>query len=318
MGTEKADGGFKVIFLISGGPAARAGLQMGNVIVSVDDKPVATMSENDFDTLLSKKPGGSYKFRFLKSGTAVEAAVTVETRNQVYPDDSKAAPSVAQRVLDGHAVLTVALSQTPSKPQAVVLWLMLSNLDASPAAIDDLKCFVLDSQARPLRHVSLGEVKYAIQSWMAQNSYGGKYPPPTPPEPQPRYVIAADDHGTYTLSEATNAGDTSANPSSGTTKDQPDYSRVAYILGFSLEMAMHAHSDAKYSDLAAKQAEQIVAQWNSLYFKPEMQVGPGENKGGGILYWTGSDRDAAAPFKVVVFLTNPATHKREIAQFAFR
>jgi len=317
MGAVKGDGGFKVIFLLSTGPAARAGIQMGDFIAAVDDKSVAAMSEDSFDALLSKKPGESYKIVFLRSGKPTEVVISVEPRNKVYTDDSKAAPSAAQRVFGGHAVLTAALSHTPSKPQAVMLWLMLSNLDAPASSIDDLKCFVLDSQGQPLRHMSLGEVKYAIQSWLAQNSHGGSYPPTMTPAPQPRYVISSGENGNYTLGEAVSGSDTAADSSPSSPKDQPDYSRLAFILGFSLEMAMHAHSDAKYNELTVKQAQQTMAQWDALYVKTQTPVNPGENKGGGILYWTGSDRDAAAPFKVVVFLTDPATHKQETVQFAF-
>lgn len=317
MGAEKSDGGFKVIFLLSTGPAAKAGIRMGDVIAAVDGKSVIAMSENDFDALLPRKPGDSYRIAYLRGGKSSEVVIPVEPRNKVYPDDSKAAPSVAQRVLGGHAVLTAALSQTPSKPQAVMLWLMLSSLDAPDASLDDSKCFVLDSQGRQLRHLSLGEVQYAIQSWLAEDSYGGSYPPVTTPAPQPRYVISSGENGNYTLSEAVSGSDMAANSSLNSPKDQPDYSRLAFILGFSLEMAMHAHSDSKYSDLVTKQARQTIAQWDALYFKPEVRANPGENKGGGILYWTGTDREAAAPFKVVAFLTDPATHKQETVQFVF-
>ncbi len=166
--------------------------------------------------------------------------------------------------------------------------------------------------------MSVDEVKYSIQAWLSQNWRGGNYPPPMPLPRQHQYVITGTENGNYTFTEMSGIGTVSGTSSSTyTVQEQPDYTQAGYMLGYSLGLAIRQHADRKYNEQITEQAQQTLSQWDATYFNSQSPVIPGENRTGGILYWTGSDRQAAAPFKVVLFLTNPVNGKQEIAHFEF-
>lgn len=319
MTAQKTDPGFRVTIVVPSSPAERAGLKIGDVITTIDGLSAASLSQTDFLRRLRKNPGDLLQLSLLKNTEQVQIAVPLATRAKVYPAEAKTPPSVFQMVFEGHAGISAAMSQVPSQSQSVIVWLLLANGDAAPVAVDDSKFFVLDGQGQQLRHMSLDEVKYSIQTWLAQNWRGGNYPPPTPPPPQHRYTITGTENGNYTFTEMGNIGTVSGSSSSTySVQQQPDYNQAGYMLGYSLGLALRQRADRKHDEQIMKQAQQTLASWDSGYFKSQSPVIPGENRTGGILYWTGSTRQASGPFKVVVFLTNPGTGKDEMVKFEFR
>lgn len=211
---RKTDAGFRVAGVTSGSPAQKSGILVGDVITSIDDKSVVGMTLADFAKLLTKRPGETVHISYVRGNQQFQVALLVDSRAKVYPEELNMHPSVSQLLFDGHLAIVAAVSQAPSQPQSVMVWFVLSNLDAPLTAVNDSKFFVLDGQGQQLRHLSLDEVKYSIQSWLAQNWHGGNYPRPTPPPPQRRYVITGSENGNYTFSEMGNTGTLSGNSSS--------------------------------------------------------------------------------------------------------
>ena len=80
-----ANGGILVSTVTAGGPAAKAGLQAGDVIVSVDGAPV-----KDGDELIAiisvKKPGSSVKIGYLRNGKQEKLDVGIADRAKLFAD----------------------------------------------------------------------------------------------------------------------------------------------------------------------------------------------------------------------------------------
>ncbi|MFB1503920.1 MAG: S41 family peptidase [Thiocapsa sp. C3-sup] len=72
------DGFVKVIAPIDDTPAQRAGLQTGDTIVRIDQKPVKGMSLNDAVTLMRGEPGTSIELTIMRSGDEPPFDVTLE------------------------------------------------------------------------------------------------------------------------------------------------------------------------------------------------------------------------------------------------
>jgi carboxyl-terminal processing protease len=72
------DGFVKVIAPIDDTPAQRAGLQSGDTIVRIDQKPVKGMSLNDAVTLMRGEPGTSIELTIMRSGDEPPFDVTLE------------------------------------------------------------------------------------------------------------------------------------------------------------------------------------------------------------------------------------------------
>ncbi|WP_139052827.1 S41 family peptidase [Thiocapsa marina] len=72
------DGFVKVIAPIDDTPAQRAGLQSGDTIVRIDQKPVKGMSLNDAVTLMRGEPGTSIELTIVRSGDERPFDVTLE------------------------------------------------------------------------------------------------------------------------------------------------------------------------------------------------------------------------------------------------
>jgi membrane-associated protease RseP (regulator of RpoE activity) len=310
---RKTDGGYKVGTVTPAGPAQKSGIQIGDVITSLDGNSLASTTQADFYRLLAKKPGEPIQVSYIRNGQPGQIAIAVESRAKVYPTELTMPPGVGQQIFDGHAAVTVGVSQASSQPQSVTVWVLLSNIDAPIVSVDDSKFFVLDGQGQQLRHLSLEEVKYSIQSWVAQNLHGGNNPPPPPPL-QHHYIITGTQNGNYTFGEIGSMGTLSGNSSSTyTVHDQPDYSVSGW---YTFGAALRQRADRKHNDQIMQQAQQALSQCDAAYFRSQSPVIPGENRGGGIQYWTGS-RQATGPFKVVLFLNDPSG-KQEIAKFEFR
>jgi hypothetical protein len=319
LDSRKAEGGFKVAGVAPGSPAESAGLQVGDVITSADGQSVSNLGQIEFNTfLLRKQPGQTIKLAYLRKNQQMQALVLVDIRGKVYPADTKRPPAVSQFIFDGHALITAAVSQMSSQQQSVMLWLILTNVDASMIPVDDSKFFVLDGEGQQLRQLSLNEVKYSIQAWLAQTWHGGNYPPPSPPPPRHSYVITGTENGNYTFTKMGVIGTVSGS-SSGTytVQEQPDYNQAGYMLGYSIASALRQHADRKHNEQVTQQAQQTLSQWDAVYFRSQSPVIPAENRSGGILYWTGSARQATGPFRVVLFLIDPTSSKQEITQFQF-
>jgi hypothetical protein len=90
------------------------------------------------------------------------------------------------------------------------------------------------------------------------------------------------------------------------------------MLGYSLGTALRQRADRQHNEQVLQQAQQAISQWDASYFKSRTPIIPGENRGGGILYWTGSSRSAEGPFKLVLFLNDPSSGKEEMVKFEFR
>jgi hypothetical protein len=173
----------------------------------------------------------------------------------------------------------------------------------------------------PLRQRSRpAEAKYPIQLWVAQNWRSGNYPPPTPPPPQHNYVITGTQNGNYTFTEMGNVGTLSGtSQSTYHVQEQTNTTnQSAYMLGYSLGTALRQRADRKHNEQILQQAQQAISQWDASYFKSQTPIIPEENRGGGILYWTGSSRSAEGPFKLVLFLNDPSSGKQEMVKFEFR
>jgi hypothetical protein len=226
---------------------------------------------------------------------------------------------VSQFIFGGNATIAAALNQGEQYPDHAYLGVSIASKNAPPFVADDMRFFVLDGTGQQLRHVSLDEIKYAIQLTVAQNRKGGNYPPPPPPSPQRQYTISGVENGNYTV---TNLGGgmgsvTGTSTSAYTVTQQPDYYQLGQSLGYSLGLAVRKSRDEKADKKLFEQANQAIAFWEEKYFKSQSPIVPGETRGGGIAYWTGSARRTQPPFRVVFFLTDPRTQKEEHVTFAF-
>ena len=315
VATKKVDGGFKVAATTPAGPAEKSGLQIGDVITVVDGNSVTGFGQADFYRLLAKKPGETVQIGYVRNGQQSQVTVSVESRGQVYPADAKLPPLISQFLFDGHAVVTASISQAPSQSQSIMVGLQFSNIDAQILTLDDSKFFVLDGQGQQLRHMALDEIKYSIRSWVARNWHGGNYQAPPPPPAQHHYIITGTQNGNYTFSEMGNMGTVTGNSTSTyNVQEQPDYSQSGW---YSLGLALRQRADKKHNNEIVQQALAAVSQWDGTYFRSQSPVIPGENRGGAIVYWSGSSREVAPPFKLVMFLTDPSTGKQEMVKFEF-
>ena len=78
-----AHGGITISSVVPGSPAERAGLKVGDTIVSVDGKTVKTGDELVND-IASRKPGSTVKLGYYRSGKQDEATVTVADRAKLF------------------------------------------------------------------------------------------------------------------------------------------------------------------------------------------------------------------------------------------
>jgi len=320
---KNTEAGYKVESVSPGGPAQRAGIQPGDVILSADGSPMKDVDDETWKSrvLGSKKARDVLNLVYSRNGETKTASVVLELRKNVLAKDpqwlkeSKLPPAVAQRIFGGGAVVVAGLAEQGQFPSHVFLVVDIASKDAPPFVADDTKFFVLDGTGQQLQHVSLDEIRYAIQLSLAQNWRGGNYPPPPPPSPQPRYTIAGVESGNYTVRDLGGGLGAISGTSTGsyTVTPEPDYSQLGYSLG----LAIRQWRDRKSNRKLLEQAQQAIASWERPYFKSQSLIVAGERRFGQIMYWTGSARKPEPPFRVVLFLTDPRSQKEEHVTFAF-
>jgi len=319
LDAKKGEGGFQVVTVKSASPAERAGIRPGDVLVSINEKPLASLQQMDFYETLRKNPGETLRFIFRRNNQELNASLVVEPRKEVYPEEAQVPPTIGQPIFEGRALVQAAIAQRPEQPQSITVWLLFANRGAPIFGLDDAKFFILDGQGQQLRRVTVDELRYSIQLWVAQNWRGGNYPPPTPPPPQRRYTITGTETGTYTVTDLGTFG-TVSGTSTGTytVTQEPDYGQLGYMLGYSLGTAIRQRRDRKHNQKLLQQAQRALSEWDANYFKSQSPIIPGENRRGGMVYWSGSGRGIGPPLKLILFLTDPTTKAEEIVAFQFK
>jgi serine protease Do len=68
-----------VLEVVGGGPAAKAGLQPGDVITAIEGATIDTV-EDLFGELRQRKPGSQARLTFIRDGRSQEATVTLADR----------------------------------------------------------------------------------------------------------------------------------------------------------------------------------------------------------------------------------------------
>src|SRR5439155_124807 len=313
---------YKVGFIVPDGPAARVGVMVGDVIVSVDGVLAKSLNPSELRNLVRRKRAGdTVALAFSRNGETRTASVPVESTKKVWErdadwiQDTKLPPAVGQVLFRGSATVLTNLAQMPQYQSCVFLDVHVTNKDADALVADDAKFFVLDGTGQQLRHVSLDEIKYNVQLSVEQNWRGGNSPPPPPPPPQRQYTISGVENGNYTITNLGGGMGSISGTSNGTytVMQQPDFGQLGYSLG----LAIRQHRDAKADKKLLERAKQVIASWESIYFRSQSPVVSGEQREGRIAYWTGSDRKPEPPFRVILFFSDPRSQKEEHATFAF-
>jgi serine protease DegQ len=62
-----------------GGPAERAGVRVGDILIEVDGKPIANTA-NMLNVIAQLAPGASVRFRFLRDSKPVELSIRIGKR----------------------------------------------------------------------------------------------------------------------------------------------------------------------------------------------------------------------------------------------
>ena len=78
-----ADGPARVKAMVDGSPAAKVGLQVGDVLVAIDSRPVPSSADVHM-ALIGRKPGEKLALKLLREGKPVEVSLTLAAR--VKPD----------------------------------------------------------------------------------------------------------------------------------------------------------------------------------------------------------------------------------------
>ncbi len=87
----KVEGGVRVI-PIEGAPAAKAGLQEGDVIIEAEGTKIREWAELP-ESLKTRKPGDKVKIKFLRGKETKEVTVTLGTRPEAPPSDPDPEPA---------------------------------------------------------------------------------------------------------------------------------------------------------------------------------------------------------------------------------
>lgn len=324
--SKGTEAGHRVETVRPGGPAATAGILTGDVVVALDGASVKGLDTSEVTKAIAqKKAGEKIELTINRNGETKTLTVVVDTRKHLFENDpayqnqSKLPPAVTQLILGGSAQITARLAQTPDLSSYVRLDLFVQSKDAPAFEVDDRKFFVLDGTRKQLRHISLDEIKYDIQSNVAKNWRGTDYPPPPPPPPQQQYTITGVERGNYTITNFGGGMASISGTSTGTytATPQQDNSQLGNQLGYAIGIGIRRHFDTKSNQKLLEEAKKEIATWEGSYFQGQAPMVAGEKRSGGIAYWTGSDRKVQPPYRVVLFFTDPRTQKQESVTFAF-
>lgn len=72
----QAEDGLEIMSVSSGGPADIAGVQVGDILVGVDDQDVKEIGQDGAAALIKGEPGGEVNIRLLRDGKIIELTVT--------------------------------------------------------------------------------------------------------------------------------------------------------------------------------------------------------------------------------------------------
>ncbi len=84
LGVERRDG-VVITNLIQGGPAHRAGLQPGDILIAIDGTPLSTTREI-LDAVARRKPGSAARVTAIRAGRNLSTEVVVQERPQQRPN----------------------------------------------------------------------------------------------------------------------------------------------------------------------------------------------------------------------------------------
>jgi hypothetical protein len=311
---KKLEQGFVVETVVPRGPADKAGIRVGDLIISIDGQSAAPIRVDDLDKILkTKRPSDKLVCEYVREGQQAQAVIQVENRASVYPEEMKGPPAVGQKFFGAHAAVVTTIAKDDGDPQHLTVWFYFSNVDAPLFKLDETKFFVLDGQGQQLRGLSMDEVKYSIQLYLAQNLRAGNYVPPPPPPARPSYRIEGTESGNYTITDLGGTATVSGSSTgSYTVTPEPDYSQLGYSLG----LALRQWRDRKHDKKVLEQAQKAIGDVEANYLKTQTPLIPGENRSGAMTFW--SARPISSPVKVVLFLHDPDTNKDESVTFEFR
>ena len=322
---KSTQAGYKIEDVTSLGPAATAGVLAGDIVVALDGAPIKGPHPPDvINTIAQKKAGEKIDLTIDRKGETKTLTAVVDSlkhlleNDPTYQAESKQPPGVAQSIFGGSATIGAYLYQVAEDPEFARLIVSIYSKNAPAFAVDDGKFFILDGMRQQLKHLSLDEIKYAIQQSVAQNWKGGNYPPPPPPSPQQQYTLSGVERGNYTITNFGGGMTSITGTSTGTytATPQENYSQLGNQLGYALGLAIQRHFDAKSNKKLEEEATKEIDGWDRRYFKSQAPVVAGENRHGEILYWI-PDRKSQPPYRVVLFVTDPRTQKEEPVTFAF-
>jgi predicted metalloprotease with PDZ domain len=110
------DQGYKVETIVSGGPAAKAGVAPGDIITSIDGASVKGIDTVEALKLIAHKQAGeSVNLTISRNGETKTLGVVVDARNHMLANDpqwqkeSTFPPGVAQFIFGGSAAITAGL-----------------------------------------------------------------------------------------------------------------------------------------------------------------------------------------------------------------
>ena len=197
---KKENGAWRINIVVPGGPAAKGGLHVGDVITAIGGKSTVGLSAGVFYDMLRSRPGDSINITFLRGTQEQTVALKAASRLSVYPAEASLPPAISDTVFDDWDI-TMLLGQAANTPNGVTLWVRIASESDSPVMNLNIgKFFILDGTQQQLSEVTGDQMKYVIEQTVAQNLRGGNYVLP-PPQAQKRYTITGTGSGTYTVND---------------------------------------------------------------------------------------------------------------------
>lgn len=322
-GTElKPEGnGWRIVYLLPGGPGEKAGLALGDFVVAIDGVPISQMAEATASGRIRSTlhPGDRGIFRYQRGGKEFETAVTFEAVRKLYPNVALIPPSVLQPIGGTESWISAAVEAESEYAQ---LRIEVRNNTSTDWSVNEAQFFMLDGNGQSLLRPNLSEIKYIFDSIVATYWHGEQYPIPPPPPPSVRYRISTDTSGNYSVSQ-TGSGwfnITGQSESTMTVMAEPDSGNWAYWIqrfSYSIGALNYLKQARQYNEALYKLAEGEKAFWDQNYFRSRLPIAPKHNRSGRLLYWAGVQGKIVLPLKVVMVVTNPETMKTETVSLEF-